>query len=57
MGGIAAMLQFPFSPFLLWLEKNLTIIVHLSKEYSSHSAVSALSLTQILTEVPGEVSS
>lgn len=43
MGGIAAMLQFPFSPFLLWLEKNLTIIVHLSKEYSSHSAVSALS--------------
>lgn len=29
--GIAAMLQFPLSPFLLCLEKHLIIIVHLSK--------------------------
>lgn len=41
-GGIAAILQFPHSPFLLCLEKNLIVVVHLLKEYSSRSAVSAL---------------
>lgn len=53
MDGIAAIVHFPLRPFLL--EKNCIIIIHLSKEYSSHSAVSAFLM--ILTEVLGEDSS
>lgn len=44
---------FPSGPFS-W-KKNLIIIIHLSKEYSSHSAVSAFLM--ILTEVLEEDSS
>lgn len=51
--GIAAIVHFPLRPFLL--EKNLIIIIHLAKEYSSHSAVPAFLM--ILTEVLEEDSS
>lgn len=44
---------FPSGPFL-W-KKNLIIIIHLSKEYSSHSAVSAFLM--VVTEVLEEDSS
>lgn len=53
MDGVAAIVHFPLRLFLF--EKNLIIIIHLSKEYSSHSAVSAFLM--ILTEVLEEDSS
>lgn len=43
MGDIATMLQFLLSLFLQCLEKNLIVVVHLTKEYSSCSALFALS--------------
>lgn len=53
MDGITAIVHFPLRPFLL--EKNLIIIIHLSKEYSLHSALSIFLI--ILTEVLEENSS